>query len=117
MIFHTPQIGFKEPKYSLGIQCVYARRSQADYTTILPAHHAVRLGNVSLDTPKVVLEIHQRLTQRGTSPLTRGKSWPIAANLAEIPEFCGARRRRDLTGIKHDRVATARPDQGTYWRN
>ena len=59
VIFHTPQIGFKEPKYSVGIQCVYARRSQADYKALLPLHEAARFGNVSLYTPKVVLELHE----------------------------------------------------------
>jgi hypothetical protein len=65
-MFESFQIGFQQPKYSLGIQCVHACRSQADYQAFLPLHHEARFGNVSFNTAEVVLEIHKRLTQRSS---------------------------------------------------
>jgi hypothetical protein len=58
------QVGFHQPKYSLGFPCVHAPRPQADYEALLPLHHASRFGDVLLNTAKVVFETHMELTQR-----------------------------------------------------
>ena len=34
------QVGFQQPKYSLGFPCVHARRPQADYEALLPLQKA-----------------------------------------------------------------------------
>src|SRR5690242_17423536 len=53
-------------------------------------HHPARFGNVPVDPPKVVLEIHKRLTQLSADLLTRDKVWRIAAK----PEFLGTQSCR-----------------------
>jgi hypothetical protein len=63
VIFKSVEIGFQQPKYSLGIQRAHARRSQADYKAFLPVYQVAGFGKVSFDTAEVVLEIHKRLTQ------------------------------------------------------
>ncbi len=52
------QIGFQQPKYSLGFPCVHARRPQADYEALLPLHKASRFGDVLISTAKVIFETH-----------------------------------------------------------
>ena len=52
------QVGFQQPKYSLGFRCVHARRPQADYKTLLPLQKASRFGDVLINTAKVILETH-----------------------------------------------------------
>ena len=61
-LFREFQIGFQQPKYSLGIQCVHTRRSQADYKAFLPVNQAARFHNESFNAAEVVLETHNRLT-------------------------------------------------------
>jgi hypothetical protein len=63
VIFKSFDIGFQQPKYSLGIQRAHARRSQADYKAFLPVYQAAGFGKASFDTAEVVLEIQKRLTQ------------------------------------------------------
>jgi hypothetical protein len=58
MVLQSPKVRFQEPKYSLRIQCGYARCPQTDYETFLPLHHTSRFGNVFFDTGKVIFETH-----------------------------------------------------------
>ena len=43
-----------------------ARTKQTDYETLLPVHHASRIGNVFLNTAKVVFQAHLELTRRAS---------------------------------------------------
>jgi hypothetical protein len=58
MFFQSPQVGFQQPKYPLGIQCSHARTTQTHYETLLPVNHASRFGDVFFNTAKVVFETH-----------------------------------------------------------
>jgi hypothetical protein len=59
MVLKSPKVGFQQPKYSLGIQCVHARRPQTDYEALLPLHKTSRFGDMLLNTAKVIFEAHR----------------------------------------------------------
>ena len=63
MFLKASQVGFQQPKYSLGFPCVHARRPQADYEALLSLHKTPRFGDVLLNTAKVIFETHPELTQ------------------------------------------------------
>ena len=46
----------------MGIPCADARSTQTDYETLLPVDHAARFGEVLLNTAKVILVTHRKLT-------------------------------------------------------
>jgi hypothetical protein len=58
VVLKSPKVGFQQPKYSLGIQCVHARRPQTDYEALLPLHETSRFGDALLNTAKVIFEAH-----------------------------------------------------------
>ena len=61
----------------------HARTKQTDYEPLLPVHHASRIGNVFLNTAKVVFQAHMELTRR-YAPMA-----PLLAN----PRLAFARQR------------------------
>ena len=50
VFFQSPQVGFEQPEYPLGIPCAHARSTQTDYETFLPVHPASRFGDVFFNT-------------------------------------------------------------------
>ena len=58
VLLKPPKVRFKQPKYSLGIQCVHARCSQPDYEALLPLHKTSRFGDVLLNTAKIIFDTH-----------------------------------------------------------
>jgi hypothetical protein len=63
------QVGFQQPKYSLGFACVRARRPQADYEALLPFQKASRFGDVLINRAKVIFETHAFFEPRALSCL------------------------------------------------
>ena len=58
MFLQPLQIGFQQPKYPLGIPCAHARGWQTDHETLLSLHHATYLGDVLVNTVKVIFKTH-----------------------------------------------------------
>jgi hypothetical protein len=58
MFLQSPEIGFQQPKYPLRLTCAHARGTQTDYDTFLPVHHTSRVGDVLINTAKVIFETH-----------------------------------------------------------
>jgi hypothetical protein len=60
VLLKSPKVRFQQPKYSLGIQGVRARCPQSDYEALLPLHQTSRIGDVLLNTAKVIFQVHSR---------------------------------------------------------
>ena len=58
MLLKSSKVRLQQPKYSLGIQGAHGRSTQTDYETLLPVHHASRVGDVLINTAKVIFETH-----------------------------------------------------------
>ena len=58
MFLQSPYIRFQQPKYPLRLPCAHTRGTQTDYKALLPVHHPSRVGDVLINTAKVIFETH-----------------------------------------------------------
>ena len=63
VFLQSPQIGFQQPKYSLGIPCADAGGLNTNYEALLSVHHATCFGDMFLDVTKVIFQAHAKLTR------------------------------------------------------
>jgi hypothetical protein len=69
VVLKSPKVGFQQPKYSLGIQCVRADRPQTDYEALLPLYKTSRFSDALLNTAEVIFQTHVESTQRTSEML------------------------------------------------
>jgi hypothetical protein len=57
VFLQSPQIGFQQPKYSLGIPCADAGGLNTNYEALLSVHHATYRVSVASSGEQIAIEV------------------------------------------------------------